>query len=519
MRADLPGDGAEAGEGLGEVLVPGLIHELRHPLTGMKAGLQLLAQALGPGATKGEEWALVTAQLARLEELFQSYEEFLRPEQAAQGSFLLAGVVDHAVGLLRHRTRPFGDAFTCQVPASPVTVSGTPRAVTHALTNLLVNALDAVEEAGGRRRVEVRLVQPMGTDSVELRVSDEGTGIKPEVAERLFAARVTSKAPGKGSGLGLWIARRMLAACEGSVALVPAGDAQRAPWAATEFCITLRKAATGPVFSSPTPAPQPAPSPTPAAAEPLDVLVVDDEPTITSLLQSLLFRLGHRVTTTTSSARAAELLTAGKFDLLITDKNMPGLTGVDLARAARERHPRILVMLITAFASKESASELRKLGVDDYLKKPFELDDLAARLRELQARSKALSKAAAAPAPGADGAVRLAAVAVEQKVFEQLRAAMGLLEGTAVAVPDVSAALALVPQVDLVVVAAQHLTREAKLAVWKVRVERPGFGVVLLSDGGLEDELVGISVGTRFLLGTGLELPQAEAVLRAALGR
>ncbi|MEW5743052.1 MAG: response regulator [Myxococcota bacterium] len=516
MSADSPKAAPEAE--LTDALVPGLIHELRHPLTGMKAGLQLLARALGPTATRGEEWALVSAQLARLEELFDSYEEFLRPEQSAQGPFLLAGVVDHAVELLRHRTRPLGDAFSCQLPSSPVvTVNGTPRAVTHALTNLLLNALDAVEEAGGRKRVEVRLVLPKGTDTVELRVSDEGTGIKPEVAARLFTERLTTKAPGKGSGLGLSVARRMLAACGGSVALVPPADPQRAPWAATEFCITLRKATNGPLRSSPTPVPAPGPS-SALADEPMDVLVVDDEPVITSLLQSVLGRLGHRVTTVNSSARALELMTAGKFDLLITDKNMPGLSGVDLAKAARERQPGLLVMLITAFASKESASELRKLGIDDYIKKPFELDDLVTRVRDLQVRSKALRAAAAAPA-AVDASVRLAAVGVEPKMLERLSAAMARLEGVAVAAPDFAAALALVPPVDLVVVGAQHLTREAKLAVWKVRVERPGFGVVLLSDGGLEDELVGISVGTRFLLGTSLELAEVEAVLRAALGR
>jgi C4-dicarboxylate-specific signal transduction histidine kinase len=109
----------------------------------------------------------------------------------------------------------------------------------HAATNLLANAVDAVEAREGASRVEVRVLPGSAGAGVEVRVSDEGEGIPAELRACVFEPRFTTKPRGKGSGLGLHIARRLMAQAGGEVYLVAEQDPARLPWAATEFCIAL----------------------------------------------------------------------------------------------------------------------------------------------------------------------------------------------------------------------------------------------------------------------------------------
>jgi two-component system NtrC family sensor kinase len=218
------------------LLIPGLIHEMRHPLMGIKAGLQLLTQQLGPSVAKLEDWQMISAQLARLEELFRTYQELFTPPRRAS-LFPLEPVVQRAIDLLAWRLRRLGSRFVWQRGLAQQG-SGSPQAVLHSTTNLLMNALDAVEEAGISGRVAVRLLE----SPAEIRISDEGTGIPAAVARRIFEPRFTTKPIGKGTGLGLHIARQAMQRAGGDVRLVDADDARKLPWARTEFAILLGRA-------------------------------------------------------------------------------------------------------------------------------------------------------------------------------------------------------------------------------------------------------------------------------------
>jgi signal transduction histidine kinase len=215
------------------LLAPGLIHEMRHPLLGIKAGLQLLAQQLGPSVVQLEDWQMVSAQVTRIEELFRSYQELFTP-QWRDATFEVEPVVQRSIDLLAWRLRGLGSRFGWQ-RGNAQKGCGSPQAVLHATTNLLMNALDAVEEAGGKGRVAVRLF----ASPAEVRISDEGAGIPSEVAARIFEPRFTTKPVGKGTGLGLSIARQAMQRSGGDVCLVDAADPRRLPWARTEFSIAL----------------------------------------------------------------------------------------------------------------------------------------------------------------------------------------------------------------------------------------------------------------------------------------
>ena len=217
-----------------ELLGPGLIHEMRHPLMGIKAGLELLARKTG--VSHSDEFRLVSQQVARLEELFRSWQDLLAPQRLPPALFAVEPVVQRSVDLLAYRLRKLGARFVFQ-PAGPTYGHGSVHAVLHAVTNLLVNAADAVEDSG---RVQIRVLA--GEAGPEVRVSDDGAGIAPEDLPRLFSPRFTTKPEGRGSGLGLHVARTVMERIGGDVQLVPAGDAHRLPWARTEFSVRIARA-------------------------------------------------------------------------------------------------------------------------------------------------------------------------------------------------------------------------------------------------------------------------------------
>ncbi len=217
-----------------ELLGPGLIHEMRHPLMGIKAGLELLARKMGVGHS--DEFRLVAQQVARLEELFRTWQDLFTPQRLPPTLFAVEPVVQRSVDLLAYRLRKLGPRFVFR-PGGPTYGHGTANAVLHAVTNLLVNASEAVEEETGR--VEVRIVG--GDSGPEVRVSDDGPGIAEQDLPRVFSPRFTTKPDGRGSGLGLHVARTVMERSGGGVLLVPPDDGQRLPWARTEFAVRIAR--------------------------------------------------------------------------------------------------------------------------------------------------------------------------------------------------------------------------------------------------------------------------------------
>ena len=111
------------------------------------------------------------------------------------------------------------------------------------------------------------------------------------------------------------------------------------------------------------------------------LLVVDDERSMRELLSIVLRREGYDVTLAENGRAAIEHLESGRFDLLISDIKMPDMTGVDVLRAAKRLDPDILGIMITAFASADTAIEAMRLGAHDYLSKPFDVDELKMKVR------------------------------------------------------------------------------------------------------------------------------------------
>jgi DNA-binding response OmpR family regulator len=107
------------------------------------------------------------------------------------------------------------------------------------------------------------------------------------------------------------------------------------------------------------------------AAYPGRLLVIDDEPSIRDLLTRVLTNAGHKVIVAESGEAALSILINDHFDVLIVDRNLPGLSGLDVLKLVRIQDPGLFAIMITAFPNSESEAAARSLGVHSYITKPF----------------------------------------------------------------------------------------------------------------------------------------------------
>jgi PAS domain S-box-containing protein len=249
-----------------------------------------------------------------------------------------------------------------------------------ALVNVCINARDAMPE-GGRLLVETENVvldadyvrrnpDAVAGDHVLITVTDTGTGMAPEILDRVFEPFFTTKETGRGTGLGLSMVYGFVRQSHGHVKI--SSEVGRG----TSVCISLPR----------TTAERPGEAVTEHPAEPHgteSVLLVEDDPKVRVSVAEQLRTLGYRVTEAANGPAALGVLAAAPhpFDLMLTDVIMPAMHGDALADAVVQRWPEIKVVFMSGYT--DGSSELRgRLDPDVLmLDKPFHRRDLAQILR------------------------------------------------------------------------------------------------------------------------------------------
>ncbi|MFJ7436327.1 response regulator [Methylorubrum thiocyanatum] len=242
-----------------------------------------------------------------------------------------------------------------------------------AVLNLCINARDAMPDGGtvtiSTRRAEIHDDPDLkpGTYAV-VTVADEGTGIPPEILERVCEPFFTTKAVGQGTGLGLAMVFGLAQQAGGRLRITSeVGQGTRIELALPR--------ADGAVAGNEEPV-----APTvPAAAVPARILVVDDDREVRHVTASFLNDFGYDETEAADGRAALALMEQGeRFDLVVADLAMPGMTGVELAAAIRQRFSGVPVLLLTGHA--EAVQIPADLPV---MTKPFASAELAARVSQL----------------------------------------------------------------------------------------------------------------------------------------
>ncbi|OAI94678.1 transporter substrate-binding domain-containing protein [Pseudomonas putida] len=355
-------------------------HEIRTPMNAVIGLLELALKDAGQGRIDQPSLQVAFDSASALLELIGDVLDIARIES---GHMTLAPEPTDLCALVRATARVFessvrlkGLELRLDLPPATRPLAVDPLRLRQVLANLLSNALKFTER--GEVRVGLELEPQANEARVRLVVEDSGIGISAADQARLFSPFVQAggQPAGQGSGLGLVISRTLCELMGGALRLSSEpGHGTRAevslllPWA-SERAVAAPKTTQSPVSTLS-----------------LNILVVDDYPANLMLLGKQLDVLGHRVSQADNGAQALQMWREGNFDVLITDCNMPGMDGHQLARAVRtEESPgqRCLILGLTANAQAEERDRCLASGMDDCLFKPIGLGALRSHLSGLE---------------------------------------------------------------------------------------------------------------------------------------
>ena len=295
-------------------LISGIAHELNNPLQGVVGYAEFLA---ADKRFKGkEEVAQIYQSAMRCRKIIENLLLFVRQGSVEKRPVRVAKLVDASLDLLDYKLRKANAIrVTANLGRDLPAVKGDFQQLQQVLVNLINNACDAMAgQSGGK---ELRIRASAHGPKVRLEVSDNGPGIPPENRDKVFEAFFSTKAEGRGTGLGLAICRQIVADHGGIVSF------SSRPGEGTTFVIELPVAA-GPAERKDKPAP--------ARRAPKDkaVLLIDDEPTILSLLGKVLAAEGCLVETAASLAEGAAIAKRRPFDLVVADARLGDGQGLSL---------------------------------------------------------------------------------------------------------------------------------------------------------------------------------------------
>jgi PAS domain S-box-containing protein len=232
------------------------------------------------------------------------------------------------------------------------------------ILNLAVNARDAMPTSG-RLTLTTRNVGP----DVVLEVTDNGTGMSPEIRARACEPFFTTKEQGKGTGMGLAVVHGIIDGASGRL------EIDSAAGAGTTIRIVL------PAFDGPTQSVRTTSEHATRGIE--NILIVDDDDYVRRATARALRSRGYSVVEAGNGRAALIALTTAPFDLLLTDIVMPGMSGRVLAESAGGRFPELKIMFMTGYTDDAVVHDGVATGVVDLIEKPFTIPALASKVRQV----------------------------------------------------------------------------------------------------------------------------------------
>ncbi len=366
-------------------LASGIAHDLNNLLAPIMMAAPMLRWELPPAETE-KLLVGIESSAQRGADLVRQLLSFSRGF-SGERVLLQVGPILREVARVAEHTFPKSIEVECRVEPGLWPVRGDPTQLHQVLLNLAVNARDAMPH-GGRLALAaenaavdeaVAATTHGGRPGkfVRLRVTDTGTGIAPEVAERIFDPFFSTKEAGKGTGLGLSTVAGITRGHTGFI------QVQSAPGAGATFL----------VFIPAEPNAEVAPAPATPRALPRGngelVLVVDDEENIRRVVQESLSRHGYNVVLAANGADAAAQYAqlGAKIAAVVSDIDMPVMDGIAMIHVLKRINPHVRVLVSSGLASSARAggrsAELRSLGVTRLLAKPYAVDELLGAVRGL----------------------------------------------------------------------------------------------------------------------------------------
>ena len=354
-------------ESLG-ALAGGVAHDMNNVLGAVLGLASVHLEDADPGSALRKDMETIVKACERGGSMVRGLLGFARDTLPEERELDLNIVVREAVALLE-RTTLQRIHLEMDLASDLFRLKGDSAALSHALLNLCVNAVDAMPD-GGTLLVRTR---NDAEGAIRLEVADTGSGMPPEILDKALDPFFTTKPQGKGTGLGLPIVFGTVKAHQGNLEILSeVGKGTR---------VRMSFPACKPASAEPKSVVEPPPRPGPTA---LRILVVDDDDLLQHAVRRLLKNLGHMATSVAGGEAALAMIAAGfQPDLVILDMNMPGMDGAAALPRIRALCPHVPVLLATGRADQAAIDLVESHACVTLLPKPFDLQSLRQTLDQL----------------------------------------------------------------------------------------------------------------------------------------
>jgi len=374
---------AQKMEALGQ-LAGGIAHDFNNLLSAIGGYLQLLLIDTPRDTQMHQDLMQINAAVDRGTALTRQLRFFTRQTTGKRNVLSLNDLVRETMEIIK---RTFPPQVAIELMLSPALggVEADANQMSQVLVNLCVNARDAMmDKAGGKSggilTIETGNVEMTEADAVKyvnakpgryvaLRVRDTGTGIPPEILDKLFVPFVTTKPARSGTGLGLAVVYGIVTSHHGVIDVAS-------------------EVGNGSVFEVFLPMSEHAVAAAPPAAAPSlargqgTILIVDDEPQVREVISRVLVGCGYTVIAAADGQEALTRYGSGSgIDLVILDLVMPGMGGRECFTRLREANPRARILIATGYTSDGSSRELLGAGALGIVEKPLQLPEFAQTVR------------------------------------------------------------------------------------------------------------------------------------------
>ncbi|MGY4829905.1 MASE3 domain-containing protein [Sphaerotilaceae bacterium SBD11-9] len=366
-------------------LAGGIAHDFNNVLGSLLGNLSMAREDLHKGATARADAAVAQAEKAgrRARELVRQILTFSRRQPQELQRQPLQPLVEESVSLLRS-TLPAGVNLDLTIAPVTLHVLADGTQVEQVVMNLCTNAWQAMGGRHGHIAVNLEQVHldaqtagslcglPAG-DYVHLAVTDDGVGIEPSALDHIFEPFYTTKPAGEGTGLGLAVVHGIVRAHHGAITV----DSK--PDVGSTFHVYFPGVL--PASGGGSKPDEPAAAAASGAGQ--HVLYVDDDELMELMVVRLLEREGYRVSSYRNPAGALAALRAQPqvYDALVTDYNMPEMSGLDLAAQVQRIRPGLPVLLSSGYVSETLQAEAAQRGVIAIVHKQNTLEELSGQLR------------------------------------------------------------------------------------------------------------------------------------------
>ena len=360
-------------------LAGGIAHDFNNVLAAIMGYAELSLDVIPKGAPARKHLEKILKSTMRARDLVRQILSFSRKGLEKREPVQVSSIVKELVKLLR-ATLPANIEIRHHINDETCMVHSTPTHIYQMLMNLCTNAAHAMSEAGGVLEISLDAVfldEHLAADYpdlnhgeyLKLAVRDTGTGIAPENIPRIFEPFFTTKEAGKGTGMGLAAVHGIIKSHGGEILV------ESKPGKGSTFHVLLPRIEAAAVKSSSEE------KPVPTGSE--RILLVDDEKILVDVWREQLESLGYAVVAKYSGRDALKAFREDpySFDLVITDLNMPHMTGDLLTKKILEIRPTMPIIMCTGFIEKISEEKVKELGIKALVMKPMPLKEIAKTIR------------------------------------------------------------------------------------------------------------------------------------------